>query len=551
LGNVESRLEDAMQPVRLVHLLFLGLLGVNAYASEPIVHTQNGDVRGVSDGKTESFKDLPFAAPPVGNLRWMPPQDPHNWAGVRDASHFSQQCPQMDPNNINPNNHASVFVGDEDCLYLNVFRPSGAGKLPVIVFIHGGSEISGSASLTSPNLVPVYDGSRLAESANVVVVTLNYRLGPFGYIGHPELSRTSPYGASGNYAYMDQIQALKWVRRNIAAFGGNPKNVTLSGHSAGATSVWVQMTSPLSKDLFQRAIVHSGIGEPAISYHSAEDEGKQLAQKFMCPDPGGAPGLACLRDKSAKDIIAAMPSNPGSGAYNAVVDMYVLTDSPIAIMRRGEHHHVPILQGNVEDERSQSGEPAAHDITDEPSYEMAVEKAVHNGKFPSTVSAAELLQLYPASDYNSPPQTYTSFGQAYNTIFADEMYICPSREVLTALSATTQGEFVGRFFYTHVYSESPYVRYGAAHGFELPFIFDTLSAMQLIPTEDEAALVKTWQNTWSYFARKGTAPPSWKRYDAQRDNYAVFDTPMSKGDHLHTKQCDFWDAQFANAPGFH
>jgi para-nitrobenzyl esterase len=545
-----------MQPVRLVHLLFLGLFGVNAYASEPIVHTQNGDVRGVSDGRVESFKDLPFAAPPIGNLRWMPPQDPHNWAGIRDASHFSPQCPQMDPNNLrpdnlNPNNRVSVFVGDEDCLYLNVFRPSGATKLPVIVFIHGGSQISGSASLTSPNLVAVYDGSRLAQNANAVVVTLNYRLGPLGYIGHPELSRTSGYMASGNYAYMDQIQALKWVQRNIAALGGNPKNVTLSGHSAGATSVWVLMTSPLSKDLFQRAIVHSGIGEPAIGFHSAEDQGTMLAQKLMCPDPAGALGLACIRDKSAKEIIDAMPSTPGSGVYNAVVDMHVLTDSPIAIMRRGQHHHVPILQGNVKDERSQFGERAAIDITDEPTYEMAVEKAVHDGKFlPAIVTAGELLALYPASDYPSPPQTYTSFGQAYNTIFADEMYVCPSREVLSALSANSQGEFVGRFFYTHVYSEGPYLRYGAAHGFELPFIFDALSGMQLIPTADEAALVKTFQNTWSSFARKGTAPPFWKRYDAQRDNYVVIDTPMSEGDHLHAKQCDFWDAKFANLPGF-
>jgi para-nitrobenzyl esterase len=451
------------------------------------------------------------------------------------------------------NDKVSVFVGDEDCLYLNVFKPSGATGLPVIVFIHGGAQITGSASETSPNHVAIYDGSRLAQNANVVVVTLNYRLGPLGYIGHPELSRTSGYGASGNYAYMDQIHVLKWVQRNIVAFGGDPNNVTLSGQSAGATSVWILMTSPLSKNLFHRAIVLSGLWEPALSYHFAEEKGKkELAPNLGCSNANDELELACMRDKSTKEIIDAMPSVPGSDAYNAVVDKMVLTDSPLAIMRSGLHHHVPILQGNVADERSQSGEKAAHDIGDQPTYKMAVEKAVQDGKFPRNVSAGELLQLYPASDYPSPPKAYTKFGQAYNTIFADERYLCPSREVLGALSAK-QDEFVGRFFYTHTYTEGPGVKYSASHGFELPFIFDTLSSMQFTPTADEAALVNTFQNTWSFFAKMGTAPPLWKSksYDAQRDNYVIFDTPMSEGDHLHTKQCDFWDEKYAKDPGFH
>jgi para-nitrobenzyl esterase len=516
---------------------------------QPIVHTKNGDVRGVLVGQVESFKGLPFAAPPTGKLRWMPPQDPHDWTGIRDASHFSSECPQIDPNK-------KMFVGSEDCLYLNVFRPSGVTGLPVIVFIHGGSEISGSASQTSPpsprnpHGVVVYDGSRLAQNANVVVVTLNYRLGPFGYIGHPELSRTSPYGASGNYAYMDQIQALKWVRRNIADFGGDPNKVTLTGHSAGATSVWILMTSPLSKNLFHRAIVYSGVREPAIGYDAAEKAGKELAKALNCPDRSDELQLACMRAKSAKEIIAAAPSTPGSGAYNAVVDKHVLMDSPIAIMRRGRHHHVPILQGNVEGERSRVGDTAAHDITDERTYKMAVEKAVHDKKFPPNVSAGELLQLYPASDYSKHPLAYNSFAQAYNAIVADENYICPSREVLRALSAS-QTEFIGRFFYTHVYSAGPYVKFGAAHGFEVPFIFDTLSSMEFSPTADEAALVKTFQNTWSSFARTGTAPQFREKYDAQRDNYVIFDTPMSEGNHLHKEQCEFWGKKFAGAPDFH
>jgi para-nitrobenzyl esterase len=252
-------------------ILFLAFFGFNAYASEPIVHTQYGDVRGVLEGQVESFKGLPFALPPVKALRWMPPQElphihPYEPGVAFDASHFSSQCPQIRP--AQGPGDVPVFVGNEDCLYLNVFRPSGAKDLlPVIVFIHGGSLITGSASLGYPYPIAIYDGSRLAQNANVVVVTLNYRLGPLGLIGHPELSRTSGYGHSGNYAYMDQIQALRWVRDNIAAFAGNPNNVTLSGRSAGATSVWILMTSPLTKDksLFHRTIVDSGVREGAPS----------------------------------------------------------------------------------------------------------------------------------------------------------------------------------------------------------------------------------------------------------------------------------------------
>jgi para-nitrobenzyl esterase len=519
---------------------------VNARVSEPIVHTKNGRVRGVLKGQAESFKYVPFAAPPIGKLRWMPPQDPHNWTGIRDASYFSPQCPQMD-RRTNP--AAPVFVGDEDCLYLNVFKPSGATGLPVIVFIHGGSQIHGSASETCPNGVAIYDVSRLAQKANVVVVTFNYRLGPLGYIGHPELSRTSGYGASGNYAYMDQIQALKWVQRNIADFGGDPNNVTLSGHSAGATSVWVLMTSPLSKNLFHRAIVLSGVGEPAISYHFAEEKGKELAELLICSDQSEELQLACMRERSARQIIEAMPNVPGSGAYNAVVDGRVLTDSPLDIMRRGEHHHVPILQGNVADERSQLGEKEALGITDQSTYEMAVKKAVDDGEFgelPRKGLAGELLKLYPASDYRSHPKTYTKFGQAYNSIFADQRFLFPSREVLRALSAS-QHEFVGRFLYTHTYSGGLGAKYGASHGFELYFIFGTLSGILDSPTEAEEVLVKTFQDTWSHFARTGTAPPLWKgkSYDAQRDNYVIFNTSMSEEAGLRTEQCDFWDEKYA------
>ena len=298
------------------------------------------------------------------------------------------------------------FNGDEDCLYLNIFKPMRADALPVIVFIHGGSNVRGSASQMGPKDgqhkdVHLYDGSSLAKQ-NVIVVTLNYRLGALGFIAHPKLSETSGYGGSGNYAYMDQIQALKWVQRNIAAFGGNPNNVTVFGQSAGAKGVWVLMTSPLSKGLFHRAIVHSAIREGARRRQDQEERGKELSKSLGCQN--GPDELACMRGKSARAVLEAIDHSPGSGNFGGVVDGMVLNDTPIKVMERGQHHPVPILQGNVADElaaapcRSTGALTCPGDIKTEEDYQRAVEKYAASIE---GASAPELLRLYPSSDIHS------------------------------------------------------------------------------------------------------------------------------------------------------
>jgi para-nitrobenzyl esterase len=200
----------------LLPILVLCSIGTKTFAAGgPVAHTQNGDVEGVDQEAVESFKGLPFAAPPLGDLRWKPPQDSANWNG--DGSKFSSPCPQQ--------TNDGEFIGSEDCLYLNVFRPKGAQGLPVMMFIHGGHNEQDSAGPLTPGDKAPSDGSDLAQNGNVVVVTTNYRLGALGFIAHPKLSNESGYHGSGNYGYMDQIQALKWVSRNIAAFGGNPNNI--------------------------------------------------------------------------------------------------------------------------------------------------------------------------------------------------------------------------------------------------------------------------------------------------------------------------------------
>jgi para-nitrobenzyl esterase len=518
---------------RLAQILTVAVFSLEAHAS--VVHTQNGDVQGVQRGQVESFKAIPYAKPPKGDLRWQPPQDPDPWNGTRDASDFSAKCPQ---NQLRRG--SDVFIGDEDCLYLNVFEPSGANGLPVIVFFHGGSLVDESASYTAPDLVPVYDGSRLAEHGKVVVVTLNYRLGPFGFLSHKELSKETGYKGSGNQGYMDQVQALKWVQNNIAAFGGDPNDVTIFGQSAGGTSVWVHISSPLSKGLFHRAIVDSAVEDKAVDLGTAEGRGAALSTKLHCANARDE--LDCMRSKSIRDVLSAMPnaSRTNAGTYDPVVDGHVLTASPIDIMKNGTHNHVPIIQGNDAEEESVLDDDVSKGIKTEGDFYKAVWEAVQ--RIPGA-KYSELVRLYPVDKYPSP-------RQAYNAIDADRRYICTSRTVLRALSASQPEYFVGRFLYTHTYSDGPFAYYGASHGYELLFIFDRLRAMEFLPTRDEVHLVKTFQDTWGEFAKAGVPPKSlsWKKYNSNEDNYIKFDTVMSADDHLSADQCDYWDG-LAKGPG--
>jgi len=517
----------------LLLTLVLGSVGTKAFADAPVVHTQNGDVLGVLQGSVESFKALPFAAPPVGDLRWKPPQDPANWLGVRDGSKFSSACPQPQKD---PVTGSVSVIGSEECLYLNVFRPQGAQGLPVIVFIHGGHNLIGSAA-DAGNGVAAYDGSELAQNGNVVV-TINYRLGALGFIAQRLLSDESGYHASGNYGYMDQIQALKWVSRNIAAFGGNPSNITLFGQSAGGGGVLVLMASPLSQGLFHRAIIHSGQFR-THDLPTAENAGDSLPQQLNCQ--GAADKLQCMRNRSAIDVVLAMPGgHPGGGSASGptrflpVVDGHILPDFPLDIIRSGKHHHVPVLIGNVREETSWIYEKDSSGINTEQEYTNKVGMDYGN-------TATQLLNLYPSSDYPSPSEGYNapSPRQAYNAISADRWFVCPAQRLVQALSVS-QSEFVGRFFYTHVISGPYGVRYGASHGFDLSFVFGTLGYYPVTPTPDELTLKGKFQKTWTDFASLGSPGNFWDRYEPARDNYAAFNTPMSTGTQLRTKQCDFW-----------
>jgi para-nitrobenzyl esterase len=283
------------------------------------------------------FKGIPYTQPPVGDRRWREPMPVKPWTGLRDGTRYGAICTQIPIRGMVPDG-AEI---DEDCLSLNVWTPEwrGNSRMPVMVWIPGGGNFAGGSNL------PVFDGERLARRG-VVVVSLNYRLGSFGFFSHPELTRESLHRASGNQGILDQIAALKWVRSNIARFGGDSKNVTIFGVSAGALDVSVLMTSPLSEGLFHRAIVQSApallVGDP-LALHKAEDRGNALATGWNVPS--GA-SLKDLRAISAADILKVQPDHNRSRPWGITIDSYVVRESPAEVFRTGRTHQVPLLLGN-------------------------------------------------------------------------------------------------------------------------------------------------------------------------------------------------------------
>ncbi len=329
-----------MRPILLSFTLTL-----SAFAAQDVVKTASGSLEGLgrqASGVRE-FKGIPFAQPPVGNLRWAEPQAVAPWTGTRKADHFGPRCMQQ-----------AVF-GDmgfrsdgmsEDCLYLNVWTPakSSTDGLPVMVYFFGGGFRAGDGS------EPRYDGESMATKG-IVAVTVNYRLGVFGFMAHPELSRESPHHASGNYALLDQNAALRWVRQNIAAFGGDPRRVTIAGESAGSIAVSAQMASPLSKDLIAGAIGESGsiMGAlPPVPLAKGEQEGVKFAAAV------NASNLAALRALPAAQLLEAA-GKPGGARFDPVIDGYFFPESPFAIFGAGKQAHVPLLAGwNSEESNARS-----------------------------------------------------------------------------------------------------------------------------------------------------------------------------------------------------
>lgn len=359
----------------------LGSTAVAARTSPPTVHIDTGVLSGIHDPETglDEFKGIPYATPPIGTLRWKPPQPVAAWKGVRAADHFGPRCMQRAVFGD------MVFRSDgmsEDCLYLNVWTPSlapGKKKLPVLVYFYGGGFMAGDGS------EPRYDGASLAQQG-IVTVTVNYRLGVFGFLALPALASESPHHAAGNYGLLDQVAALRWVHRHIAAFGGDPDRVTIAGESAGSMSVSALMASPLSKGLMQRAIGESGAVLDNLAptpLAQAERKGEAFEKHV------GAQSLAQLRAMPAKALLAAT-GDKDMGSFGPTVDGWFLPRAPEAIYRAGAQAHVPLLVGS----NSQEGYYAMlfHDRVPTPAHYRAFVKQQFGAR------AKEALALYPGGN---------------------------------------------------------------------------------------------------------------------------------------------------------
>jgi para-nitrobenzyl esterase len=449
-----------------------------------------GSLKGsISDGVV-SFLGIPFAAPPVGDLRWRPPQPAASWAGVRAATEYGHDCMQLPfPSDAAPLGTAP----SEDCLVLNIWSPAKrpAAKLPVMVWIYGGGYVNGGSSPA------VYSGAQFAKRG-ILFVSFNYRLGRFGFFAYPALDRENPGDPHGNYGFMDQIAALQWVRRNIAAFGGDPANVTLFGESAGGGSVLTMMASPLSQGLFQKAIVESGGGRssaiiPDRTIKDAEVIGVAFAKK------AGVSDLAELRKLPAEAIVDKMNMATMFGAASTysgpMIDGKLVVEPAEIAFRAGREAHIPVMIG-----------ANSADI----GFVMG-----------NTVEA--LLQ--PFSDLEKARAAYDPDGngkvaQIRDELGKDRMMVEPARFIAQTVSAQGQTAYEYRFSYV---AESMRAQWkGAPHATEIPFVFDTVKAKygKDLTAKDEA-IAQATNAYWAAFARSGNpngaGRPDWPAYKAAKD----------------------------------
>ena len=498
-----------------------------AEAHDGLVHLDSGPITGAQRANIWSYKGIPYAAPPVGNLRWKPPQPVAAWTSPRACTTYGPACPQPTGGELLPS--LAVGATSEDCLYLNVWSPASrpSQRLPVMVWIHGGSFVTGAGSLS------LYDGTNLAGKG-VVVVTINYRLGPLGFLALPALSKESPRGVSGNYGLLDQIAALHWVQRNIAAFGGDPANVTVFGESAGAISILDLMVSPLSKGLFQRAISESGIlldhgfgVQTAGTLAQAETDGQSFAAKLGVDLTGDV--AAQMRAKTPAELLAAAQGGGGLTdiglRWKPVADGYVLPDLPTVLWAAGKEMPVPLLLGTNADEGN-----------------------AFLSEFPSTVSgyttimdsifgpfASQALALYPVkSDADVKPtfsRVLTEVGFAGSARFAARS--------LSGSSTGTSKVFLYQF--THVPLNNPL---GAFHGVEIPYVFRDLSLFAGAGAVDQqlsAAIMGYWTRFAAAGDPNGPGATVWPAYSSATDKNLQLGDSISVGSGLYKQACDLAD----------
>ncbi len=470
------------------------------------VNAPAGKMEGLLEGKVRVFKGIPYVLPPVGAARWKPPAPMPRWAGVKETVDYGPACWQPKPTLSN------IYTRDpmpmsEDCLNLNIWAPVNAHNAPVFFWIYGGALVGGA------NREPAYNGTRFADQG-IVVVSINYRVGVLGWLAHPELSTESPGGVSGNYGLLDQIEALRWVQRNIRAFGGDPVNVTIAGESAGALSVMYLMAAPAARGLFSKAIAESAymIAVPALKQSvfgqpSAEESGSKLASALK------ATNIAALRAMDAHELSEAAPKT-GYAPW-PTIDGHVLPRQLVDVFDKGEQAPVPILAG------FNSGEIRSLRILAPPPPATAAEyESIIRDRYGDL--AGEFLRLYPSSNMQE---------SIWATV-RDSLYGWTAERLVKKQTALGQPSFL--YYWDHGYPAEEAGNLHAFHASEVPYVFgvlhDTPPLWPKVPsTPEESKLSSALNGYWGSFARTGhpqaANEPDWPAFGTTGNYMAFTDAP--------------------------
>ena len=487
-------------------LLLLGLTLPMAASAGPVITIGDGQVQGIADNNAAIFRGIPYAAPPVGDLRWRPPQAPAKWSGVRDATQFGPACPQS-PNSpvmmVGP-----VGASSEDCLTLNVWKPAsaqGGATLPVMVWIHGGGFFTGSGSEQQ------FDGAPYV-SRGVIFVTINYRLGRLGFFAHPALDADDPKGPRGNYGLMDQMAALRWVHANIASFGGDPANVTVFGESAGGISILALMASPSAQGLFQKAIVESGaFATPMRGIAAAETLGQEFAKSHDIDGPGAA---AALRALPVETVAPAKPVGMDElGRIQTMsapmIDGRMFAENIFTTFAEGHQAKVPLLIGSN-------------------SLEALVWLFLPNGKMATVpilpVDPALVLgRLGPDRDPIVSHYSERLGGDMAKIVpaIATDMLVGAGTNFVADRTAASSKQATYQYRFETTPTPLHDVTFGAPHGAEIPYVFGVLDRLRNVgsqTTEADRSLSATMIDYWTSFAKtsnpNGPGRPNWPAHSA-------------------------------------
>jgi para-nitrobenzyl esterase len=512
-------------------VLVSGICGVAAAqppsctVSDPeVACTEEGAVRGAPEGVTLAFKGIPYAKPPTGALRWRPPAEPTHWNDVRDASHFGAICPQLAGKEVK---------GEEDCLYLNIWRPREKPDrpLPVMVWLTGGGNHSLSGQGAPFFGGVAYNGEELVPQG-MIFASYNLRLGALGFLAHPALGAERPDKISGNYGSLDQIAMLQWLHRNIGAFGGDPARIFLFGTSAGGGNICALITSPLAHGLIHAVAMESSVPAGCELQTLADAEngtGRRVVEALGCDTASDA--AACLRGKSVAELVSAVPGNFSllPRVYGPNVDGHVFPDQPIKLIADRQYPPMPVIIGNTVEETKLWADTAGA-VTDESSYADAIDKLF------GAASRDQILDVYPANGYPTP-------RDAFAQLTADAEFTCQSRRVARALSRA-QKEPVYRYLFNYALENDPELKaVGSTHTVEHPFFFAWQGKYR--PSDSDLEVQRFLVGYWTRMAKtgnpNGNGDPEWPAYSAENDAYLEIGATTAAKSGPTKAHCDFWD----------